>query len=580
MNVDLPGAIDRLGPSAARPAAGRRRPAPARFRPGARRLLAAGFGLLVGLFCVLLGPAAPASAHAALVASDPASDTIVPDAPNKVTLTFSESVQLISGKIQVLAPDGSRADQGEPQANGNTVVIPLRTGGGRGTYLVSYRVVSADSHPVAGSLTYSVGATSTPPTENGAAESVDPVVRALIPVGKYLGYTGLVLLIGPVLVLALLWPHRLSRSGPARLVWSGVGLVLGSTVLAIWLQAPYTTGSGLFDVTGADLRDVLGSTFGAVMLVRLGVVVAAALLLRPLLSGEGGGSKADLALLGVLGVAALATWPLTGHPTASPVAGVSVVVDTIHLGSMAVWLGGLVMLAGFLLRLADERELGAILPIWSRWAATAVAALLIAGSVQALIEVASFEGLFGSTYGRLILAKIALAAVVMAMASYSRRLVRDRRAESGPGRLRRVVIAELAVTAVVLGVTAALVQIAPPRTATAADGGAASTTISQTVANDSASLQVDVFPATVGNNSLHLYAYTLDNKPLPVVEWTATAALPSKGIEPIEVPLLRITDFHAIGDVALPAAGDWTLKFTLRTSEIDQSTLTMTVKIS
>ena len=91
---------------------------------------------------------------------------------------------------------------------------------------------------------------------------------------------------------------------------------------------------------------MLGSTFGAVMLVRLGVICAAAFLLRPLLRGEGGESKADLALLGVLGVAALATWPLTGHPTASPVAGVSVVVDAIHLAAMSVWLGGLVMLVG------------------------------------------------------------------------------------------------------------------------------------------------------------------------------------------------------------------------------------------
>ncbi|WP_067496713.1 copper resistance protein CopC [Actinoplanes sp. TFC3] len=545
-----------------------------------RRAAAAVAGLLFGLFCALLGPAAPASAHAALVASDPGNGSIVPDAPNKVTLTFSESVQLISGKIQVLAPDGSRADQGGPQAGGGSVTIPLRSGGGRGTYLVSFRVVSADSHPVGGSITYSVGAASTPPTESQAAEKVDPVVRALIPIGKYLGYAGLVLLVGPILVLALLWPQRLSRVVPARLVWTGLGLVLGSTVLALWLQAPYTTGTGLFDVSVSDLQDVLGSTFGAVMLVRLGVVIASAFLLRPLLRGSGGDSKADLALLGVLGVAALATWPLTGHPTASPVAGVSVVVDAIHLAAMSVWLGGLVMLVGFLLRQANERELGAILPIWSRWAATAVAALIVAGSVQALIEVDTFKGLYGSTYGRLILVKIGLAAVVIGVAAYSRNLVRNRTAETGPRTLRRAVLAELAVTAIVLGVTAALVQIPPPRTAEAAQTAAATTTVSQTIKGDSMSLQVDVFPATVGNNSLHLYAYTPDNKPLPVVEWTATAALPAKGIEPIEVPLLRITDFHAVGDIALPAAGDWTFKFTVRTSDIDQSTLSMTVKIS
>jgi copper transport protein len=550
-------------------------------RSRARRIVAASAGVLFGLLAVLLGPAAPASAHAALVGTDPGSGTIVPDAPNKVTLTFSESVQLLPGKIQVLAPDGARADQGQPQQAGDTVTIPLRSGGGRGTYLVSYRVISADSHPVGGSFSYSVGAPSTTPSATTNDQATDPVVRALIPIGKYLGYAGLVLLIGPVLVLALLWPRRLSRSGPARLVYTGIGLVLGSTLLALWLQAPYALGTGLFDVRAGDIRDVLGSTFGAVMLVRLGVICAAAVLLRPLLRGSGGESRTDLALLCVLGVAALATWPLTGHPTASPVAGVSVVVDAIHLAAMAVWLGGLIMLFAFLLRQANERELGAILPIWSRWAATAVTALLLAGAVQALIEVASFRGLIDSTYGILILVKVGLAAVVLSVAAYSRKLVRDRTAEKGPRTLRRSVLAELAITAVVLGVTAALVQISPPRTAEAAQTAATTTTtVSQTLTNSTMSVQVDIFPATVGNNSIHLYAYTPDNKPLTVVEWRATAALPAKGIEPIDVPLLRITDFHAIGDMALPAAGTWTFKFTVRTSDIDQSTLSMTAKVS
>src|SRR5690349_12690869 len=161
-------------------------------RSRARRIVTACAGVLFGLLAVLLGPAAPASAHAALVGTDPGSGTIVPDAPNKVTLTFSESVQLLPGKIQVLAPDGSRADQGQPQQAGDTVTIPLRSAGGRGTYLVSYRVISADSHPVGGSFSYSVGAPSTTPSATTNDQAVDPVVRALIPIGKYLGYAGLV----------------------------------------------------------------------------------------------------------------------------------------------------------------------------------------------------------------------------------------------------------------------------------------------------------------------------------------------------------------------------------------------------
>jgi copper transport protein len=537
--------------------------------------------MLFGLLCVLAGPAAPAIAHAALTGSDPAAETVVPEAPNRITLTFSESVQLVPGKIQVLDPNNERADQNQPEVAGNTVTVPLRADAAKGTYLISYRVISADSHPVAGAIVYSVGAPSTRPADGETDPEQNPAVRSAIPVAKYLGYVGLVLLVGPVLVLALLWPHRLSRTGPARVVWTGFGLVVASTLAGIWLQAPYTLGVGLFDVTPGDVQDVLGSTYGAVMLVRLGVLSAAAVLLRPMLRGAGGESKVDLALLGVLGVAALATWPLTGHPSSSPVAGVSVVVDAVHLASMAVWLGGLVMLVAFLLPRANERELGAILPIWSRWAAAAVGALILAGTVQAIIEVGSFGGLVDTRYGQIILVKVGLAALVVGVAAYSRRLVqRAVAAGTGAPMLRRTVVVELVVTAVILGFTAALVQIPPARTAEAVASAAVNPNFVSTLKNETYSLQVEIAPARVGNNSVHLYAYALDGKPLPIVEWFVTAALPSDNIEPIDVNLLRITDNHVIGDIPLPVAGDWVFRFTLRTSDIDQATVSATVKIT
>lgn len=545
-----------------------------------RRAAVVLLGLLFGPLLLLVAPAAPASAHAALVASDPAGNAVVPEAPDRVTLTFSEPVQLVPDKIQVLAPDGARADQGQPTLSGATVTVSLRPGGARGTYLVSYRLISADSHPVSGSLLYSVGAPSAAPTAGDDTTGWAPAVKGPIPVAKYLGWVGLILIIGPVLVLALLWPHRLSRRRPAMLVWIGVGLVAVSTLAGLWLQAPYTLGVGVFDVGLGDLRDVLGTTFGAVMLVRLGVLCAAAVLLRPLLLGSGGESRVDLALLGVLGVAALGTWPLTGHPSASPVAGVSVIADAVHLAAVAVWLGGLIMLVAFLLPQANERELGAILPIWSRWAAAAVGALVLAGTTQALIEVGSFGRLLDTGYGKLLMVKVGLVVLVIAVAAYSRRLVQRRTPDSGLGGLRRTVFLELGITAVVLALTSALVQNAPARSAEAVQTGAVSTTVTRTLTAKGLSLQANVFPAAVGNNSVHLYAYGPDAKPLPVVEWVATAALPAKNIEPIEVPLLRITDNHVIGEIALPSAGDWVLRFTLRTSEIDQSTVSMTVTIA
>lgn len=544
-------------------------------RPIARLLAIA--GLLVTVVALLIAPAGPASAHAVLVSSSPIASAVVSNAPAEVVLTFSESVRKVPGKIRVIAPDGSRADRGEPTFEGTVVTVPVDPAGARGTYLVSYRVISADSHPVSGAYTYSVGAPSTPPVDSGDDSRADPVVGNAVKVAKYAGYVGLLLLVGSALVLAALWPRRLPRQGPARLAWAGLGLLAASTVANLLLQVPYTAGGGVLDVTGQGLSDVLGSAFGAAHLVRLGLLAAAAFLLRPLMAGPV--ERSDLVILGVLGAAALVTWPLAGHPAASPAPAVSVVVDAVHLGGMAVWLGGLVLLAVFLLPRADERELGAILPIWSRWAALAVSALLLAGTVQALIEVATPRALVDTFYGRLVLGKIALFVLVIAVAAYSRQLVRRRTAAGRPTSMRRAVWAELAITAVVLGLSAVLVQTTPARTAGADVAGSTPRYFSTTLSSPNYSLQVELDPAERGNNTVHFYAYTKDNRPQPVVEWRATAALPTAGIEPIQVPLLPLTDNHATGEINFPAAGEWQLRITVRTSDIDQATVTATVPI-
>jgi copper transport protein len=546
--------------------------------PRRSRGAAALIGVLLGVLGVLVIPASPASAHAALVRTSPAQNAIVATAPAAVVLTFSESVRPVAGKVTVIGPDGKRADTGTPNAAGKTVTIPLRSGGARGTYLVSFRVISADGHPVGGGYSYSVGAPSATPPTATASGGVDPVVNVLIHVARYLGYAGLVLVVGPALVLMLLWPDRLSRRDPRRLVWVGLGLIAIGTITGLLLQAPYTTGGSLTQITGSDLRDVLRSQFGTVSVFRLGVVAAAAVLLRPVLAGRGG--PTDRALLAILGVAGVATWPLSGHPAASPVPPVSIVADAVHVASMAVWLGGLVMLVGFLLRRADDRELRAILPVWARWAALAVCALLLAGTVQALIEIGTPKALFSTAYGQLVLAKLGLFSMVIAVAAYSRRMVRTRLAAARPGHLRRAIWAELGITAVVLALSTVLVQTTPARTAVANQEGATPPSYySATLTSSLYSLQVDLDPAAVGDNSVHLFAYAPDGKPQPVAEWKASASLPGNGIEAIDVPLLKITDNHAIGEIRLPTAGDWRFRFTLRTTDIDQASVTTTVAV-
>ncbi|MBB5870123.1 copper transport protein [Allocatelliglobosispora scoriae] len=533
--------------------------------------------LLISAF--LLVPAAPAFAHAALLGTNPGQGSIVQTAPSDVTLTFSEPVSPVSDKIRIIGPDGERADRGTPSADGTVLKIGLRDSPPIGTYLVTYRVISADSHPVAGGFTFSVGAPSaTPPTDKAADQGTDPTVTKAIGINKFIGYAGLTLIAGPALVLLLLWPARLSRRGPRRLLWTGFGLVGFSSLAALFLQAPYTNGTSLGGVTTGDLTDVLGETFGTVLLLRLGVLVISAIVLNATLKRDAP-ARSDLMILAILGAVGAATWPLVGHPAASPVPTITIVVDAIHLASMALWIGGLVMLGFFLLprnRGADDRELGAILPVWSRWAGLAVSSLLLAGVVQALIEVGTVSALVDTTYGRLLLVKAGLVAIVLAVAFASRTLV----VRSGsPSTLRRNVLIEVAVAAVIIGITSALVQTTPARVARTDSAAPVTVGFNTAITGKLYSLQVQVEPAAIGENTIHLYAYTADGRPQKVLEWKVTATQAAQGIEGVDVPMLGITDNHASGSISLPVAGDWVFKFTLRTTEIDQETVTATVPI-
>ena len=532
-------------------------------------LIAAGIG-------VSAPPAAPAHAHATLVTTIPARNAVVQDAPAEVVLTFTEPVRLVPDRIKVTDRTGARADVGQARAEARTVRIGLRPGAVRGTYVVSYRVTSADNHPVGGSFLYSVGA----PSASGSGPGSDTsgsggAVTVAFPVVRILGYIGLALLVGAALVLSVLWPQRLDRRGAVRLLWIGAIAVAVTGFLEVLLEIWYVSGP-LDEVGWAQARTVMLSQYGAAHSVRIGVALAAPLLLSPLIHGAGRGVTGFAAMM--LGVLGLATWPASGHPAASPVPALSLVADLTHLAAMSVWLGGLAMLAVFLLPRAQPSELAGIVPIWSRWALVAVSILLATGVVQSVIEVGSVDGLFAAGYGWLVLAKVGLLAGVLGLAWQSRRLVSRvaAHAAGAAARLRGLVLAEAAGIAVVLAVASVLVQTPQARSAEAAAGSNEQTVV---LSNSLYRLSVQIVPGTVGPNDLHLYAYTPEGGRADVKEWRATAAPSNQDIESVRVDLGRISPDRAVGHVTLPGAGQWRFVFTLRTTEIDQASVAATFDI-
>ncbi|HEY3505555.1 MAG TPA: copper resistance protein CopC [Actinocatenispora sp.] len=638
--------------------------------------------ILVVLAAVVaaLVPALPASAHAVLLRTDPGSGAIVQEAPASVTLTFNEPVELISRDIGVVAPTGAKVG-GTPELtrDGTVLRIPLRAGLPKGTFLVTYRVISADSHPVAGGFSFSIGAPSAtaPAASGGTSAAENPVVAVAMPLSRYVGYAGLALLVGSVLFLMVLWPARLSRRGPARLLALGAGLVALGALAEFYLEVPYSTGGSIGDVAYHDIVEVMNSRFGWAHLLRL-ILLAAAVPLLAIVGAERRNElgRVEKVVLGVLAVVGLGTWGYGGHPSTSPAPWATVLSDAVHLGAMAVWLGGLVMLICFLLPRGRPRELAAVLPVWSRWATIAVTVLAVAGIVQACLQLGTPAALVDTTYGRLVIVKVVAFALVLAVASYSRAAVRryvlpapaavvpaggasddpdaspyedevwdevygdeaepaatrpaaatgtpgdddapaardgkaagssdvpaaragdarttgpaastadaerrggDTSEPAGRRGLRRIVLVEVAILAVVLGVTAVLVQTTPARSARTVASQQQNLPYSATLNNSLFSLQVQIDPARTGQNTLHAIAYhPSDGRPVKVLEWRVTASLPGGGIGPVTIPVKAITDNHAIGDVALPKAGKWKFSFTARVSEIDEATVTATVPI-
>lgn len=594
------------------------------------RLTAAGLLAVIGT--LLVWPA-PADAHAELVRTSPVQGSVVPVAPAEVTITFSEPVTPVPDKIQVAAPDGTGI-AGRPTISGAVLHIPVRTSVPRGTYLVSYRVISDDGHPVGATFSYSVGSPSAvagggtaPETAGGGANAgagevgrTDPPVAIAMAVAHGLGYAGLILVAGPALMLVAFWPRRLPRTGPTRLACTGLGLLMLTTLLELYLQVPYGNGGGLASTSPSQFTDVLASRYGVLHLVRLGVLVAVALLIGPHLAGRAGPVRRSLLI--VLGVAGVATWGMAGHPGASALPALTVISDTAHLAAAAVWLGGLVVLVGYLLRRADASELGAILPVWSSWAMAAVTVLVLAGVTQALVEIGSAGALVHTAYGRLVLLKAVVLAAVLVVAAFARRRATSggavggapradqaaradqadhaERAErasgaagagSGPGlgRLRRSVLAELLGAVVILGLASALVQTPPAshaEPAAAAPAGTPSATAPQqgpysaTLTCDLYQLQVLVDPAGTGDNDVHLYAFTPQGAPLKVLDWAASATPPGRGVPPIAIRLQPVTDSHATGQLTLPTAGTWQFRFTLRTNASDEATVNTNVNVS
>ncbi|MER5524924.1 copper resistance protein CopC [Streptomyces sp. NPDC002677] len=673
--------------------------------------------LFLAVTGALLAGAGPASAHAALTGSDPAQGVVVPKAPDQVSLTFSENVSLNDNSIRVLDPKGKRVDLAKPNnLTGTTYGVQLKSGLGTGTYTVAWQVVSADSHPVAGAYTFSVGAPSTTVASVGDQDAGGGVVGWLYGFGRYMSYAGYIVLVGGAAFVLACWQRGSGVQALQRLVVGGWLTLTAATLWLLLLRGSYATSGSVGDIFDLNLLgQVLQTKTGAALVSRLLLLAAAALFIAVLFGAydkrEEGAEKRDLtfglAIGGTVVAAGLAaSWAMAEHASTGLQPGIAMPVDVIHLLAVATWLGGLTALLVALYRAPADTPVGAVaVGRFSRVAFGSVVALVATGIYQSWRQLGSWSAFTDTAYGQLLLVKIALVALLVGIASISRRWTRQladtavteteesagavtdaeeeaaeeteeeketvkasaatkeasvksgvsgmsgasdtsrasgasgahgsgkgtsvdddsadperaaqlarqqaakdsarqkRVRDADPNRfgLRRSVLAEAGVAVALLAVTTVLTQTEPGRTeqdAKATAAAASSSSSSSSASNSSSGaltldmsfdtggkdgkgvVRVDLDPAAVGTNEMHVYVQRPNGRAFDIPEVKVAFTLAAKKIGPLPVAPDHVTTGHwAANGVQIPMAGDWQIAVTVRTSDIDQVTVSKNAQI-
>ncbi|MEV7974086.1 copper resistance CopC family protein [Cellulomonas sp. NPDC089187] len=146
-------------------------------RPALPRLAAALAVALCGLVLMVWG-APHATAHNSLISSDPVDGSTVATAPEQITLVFNEAAQALGSEIVVTDPNGVTVSEGAPQLADATVSQPLAGDLPAGVYTVTWRVTSADGHPIDGSLTFTAQAATAVGVDPGAEASPEVTTQA------------------------------------------------------------------------------------------------------------------------------------------------------------------------------------------------------------------------------------------------------------------------------------------------------------------------------------------------------------------------------------------------------------------
>ncbi|WP_229742456.1 copper resistance CopC/CopD family protein [Gordonia jinhuaensis] len=507
-----------------------------------------------------------ASAHATLVSSSPVDGARLDESPSQIRLTFDEAVGINPSAVRVISSSGQRVDDRSPRLidGGTTVVLGVAPNLATGSYSITWRVISGDTHLVTGSVVFGVRADAGTPVSAGSAQSTsltraEQVTQALL-------YAGLVAFFGIALICVFLWPFALSLRRIRVTMVVGWVLVVLATVAQMMLRSASADDvrslGGVFShlggVTGLDSFATLLSRLVLMVLSGCGLMVGCGQVVTRLRGRDGdparGGrdvpahrSRAvSRVAVSLAALAVSVTVAVDGHAGVGDDAVLATVVTSLHVLAMCLWLGGLAVLAAAVVPL--RRDDG--LKTWSTVAFVLAVVLLLSGEYQAWRQVSPLESLWSTGYGIALLVKGALVAAMLVLAVISRRRLSTER-------LRRTVPLEAGLGIAVLAVTSVLVSSAPARTTY---GPAVN--LSAPLSDGTA--EVHIGSTRRGDTDIAVAVRSADGSPATATSLAATLSSDDAGIPSLSVRFVPDGPdrWRSVG-AATPLPGQWTLSLTI-----------------
>ena len=445
----------------------------------------------------LVLPAA-AWAHAALLQTTPVASRIVNTPPKQVLLRYSEAVEPRFAIVSVTNAAGDKETTGAPSrspANADTLVVPLKKLA-EGWYLVYWRVISVDGHPVRGAFTFAVGPNAGPAPQFVIPSISETAATPRLVTARWLAFLSLMAAIGLFVLRIVVARPVVARVPGTRLRAVTIAFGAASVVALLAIPVYVLLSTAEFALRsfwsfGALFPLVRVSAFGrswldleVVFALFVGAAAIAIWLDQP--ERRQRSSAALLALAGALGAAAacLLVPGLAGHAGQTSPRGLSLAFDWFHLVAGSVWVGGLIGLVVLGATLPAARRVAALVvcvPRFSNVAFVSVLVLIGAGTGSAVQQMPTLASFWQTSYGKSLLVKITLLAVALLLAAVNllRNVPRFKASGTRPelgapaaSLLRRLVAGEALLVSGAVLAAAVLSSLPPPSKALASIGGA------------------------------------------------------------------------------------------------------------